>query len=108
MGWFKEEVEMKGMLRRKSRAGHGIVWAGGCEEIPSSRHLARVWRPGSALGGRVLGVLGQVGTGMGFKGNRSQHPIHEGKPPTSNLSLANSGRGLQPAASPLPAACPPW
>lgn len=26
----------------------------------------------------------------------------------SNLSLVNSGRGLQPAASHLPAACPPW
>lgn len=51
MGWFKEEVEMKGRLRRKSGARYGVVWAGGCEESPSNRHLALVVWPLSTLGG---------------------------------------------------------
>lgn len=36
MGRLREEGEMKGMMRRKSGAGHGAVWAG-CAESPSKR-----------------------------------------------------------------------
>lgn len=51
MGRFKEEIEMKGTLRRKSGARHGVAWPGGHEESPSSRRPALVVRPVSVLGG---------------------------------------------------------
>lgn len=40
------------------------------------------------------------------KETEASTPRHEGRPPTSNLSIANGGRGLHPAASP-PAYCMP-
>lgn len=43
----------------------------------------------------MLGVLGRVGTGVGWKQKPAPRDLKGG-----HLSLANSGRGLHPAASP--------
>lgn len=49
----------------------------------------------------MLGVLGRVGTGVRRKQKPAPRDLKGG-----HLSLANSGRGLHPAASP-PACCTP-